>query len=161
MPETLHVRRAYAADLPAVKALLDAHRNELGFVPLPALRQALERGWLYVAVADGSVVGMVDWWARRDGVVVLYNIVVAPAMRGRGAGRLLLETMIDWAQLHGGAEIRLKCPIDLSANEFYVRLGFRLTACERGKLRPLNCWSLPLERGADAVELSQVSGNIE
>src|SRR5207244_1553218 len=82
-----------------VKALLDAHRyTELGFVPLPAVRLAVERGWLYVAELDGAVAGTIDWWARRDRVVVLYNIAVSPERRGRGIGRALLQAMIDWAQ---------------------------------------------------------------
>lgn len=145
--------------MPAVKALLDAHRRELGFVPLPALRQALQRGWLYVAGIEDDVLGVIDWWARRDGAVVLYNIAVAPTARARGVGRLLLETMIDWARERDAIEIRLKCPIDLAANQFYARFGFHLMGREAGKLRPLNCWALRLGDAAEAVELSLLHGN--
>ncbi|MHB8573921.1 MAG: GNAT family N-acetyltransferase, partial [Dehalococcoidia bacterium] len=132
------VRQAQAADIPAVKAILDAHRYiELGFVPLPAVRTALERGWLYVAVVDGVIAGTIDWWARRDGVVVLYNIAVSATARGRGAGRALLQTLIDWATARGASEIRLKCPAELPANAFYKAAGFRLTGVDAGKRRPL------------------------
>lgn len=139
------VRAAVEADLPRVKAVLDAHRHELGFVPLPALRQALARGWLYVAVADGDVFGMIDWWARRDGVVVLYNVAVLPDARLRGAGLRLVRTMIAWAAEREAAEIRLKCPESLPSNTFYAHLGFTLIGWEAGKRRPLNCWSLRLD----------------
>lgn len=150
------VRRAIGTDLPSIKALLDAHRHELGFVPLPALQQALERGWLYVAVSAGQVFGMIDWWARRDGAVVLYNIVVAPEARLHGAGRLLLDTMIAWAGERAATEIRLKCPEELPSNGFYARLGFSLVGQESGKRRALNCWSLSLD---PAVELHVSTGN--
>jgi GNAT superfamily N-acetyltransferase len=130
--------------LPAVKALLDAHRAELGFVPLPALRQAQERGWLSVAAADDLVLGAIDWWARRDGVVVLYSIAVTPAARGRGAGRLLVTHLIDWSRARAATGIRLKCPADLPSNGFYARLGFHLAEQDAGKRRPLNCWTLAL-----------------
>jgi GNAT superfamily N-acetyltransferase len=141
------VRAAGAADIPAVKSLLDAHRHELGFVPVPALHQALERGWFYVAVSDHTVVGMIEWWARRDHIAILYHIVVAPTVRKQGVGRGLLHTMVRWARHRGMVEIRLKCPVDLPSNAFYARMGFRLTGCEPGRRRPLNCWVLTLGEG--------------
>jgi len=147
-------RAAGTDDLPGIKVLVDSHRHELGFVPRPALQQAIERGWLYVAESAEVLVGMIDWWARRDGVVVLYNVVVAPAARGRGAGGLLLDTMIHWARARNAVAIQLKCPLDLPANEFYRHHRFTLTDQEPGKRRPLNCWYLPLtvagERGSHA-----------
>jgi GNAT superfamily N-acetyltransferase len=138
------VRPAREADLLAVKALLDAHRAELGFVPLPALRRPLERGWLHVAMAKRTLVGAIDWWARRDQVVVLYAVVVASPARGQGIGRRLLSRLIDWARDHDATEVRLKCPAELPANGFYARLGFQWIAQEPGKRRPLNCWALSL-----------------
>ena len=160
MSEAIRVRIACEADLQSVKRLLDTHRKELGFVPLPALRRTLDRGWLYVAGAGEEIVGMIDWWARLDGTVVLYDIVVSPSARLCGIGRLLLEAMIGWAREHRAADIRLKCPIDLPANKFYARLGFQLSGHEAGKIRPLNCWSLVLQGGIQNVELSLPCGNL-
>lgn len=144
MSSAIVVRPAREADLTAVKALVDAHRAELGFVPLPALQQALVRGWLQVAAVDEDVVGAIDWWARRDHIVVLYAVVVAPPARGQGIGRRLLGRLVDWARDHEATEIRLKCPAELPANSFYARLGFQLIAQEPGKRRPLNCWAFSL-----------------
>lgn len=139
------VRVAAPADLAGVKALFDAHRRELGFVPLPAVRRALDRGWLYVAERDGLVVGAVDWWARRDGTVVLYDIAVAPAIRGAGVGRALLGTLIAWAGRHGARRVRLKCPVELPSNNFYRQQGFTLRGTESGKRRALHCWELEFD----------------
>jgi ribosomal protein S18 acetylase RimI-like enzyme len=144
MSRTLTIRPASADDLPAVKALVDGCRRELGFVPLPALRRALDRGWLNVAECGGAVVGMVEWWARRDGVTVLHTIAVAPSARGLGIGRRLLASLVGRARAAGAGSIRLKCPEELPANEFYRRAGFALTGREPGKQRALNCWTLVL-----------------
>src|SRR5579884_3764907 len=53
-PPGVCVRPADASDLQEIKSLLDSHRGELGFVPLPALQRALGRGWLYVAESNRS-----------------------------------------------------------------------------------------------------------
>lgn len=139
------VRRAEAGDLAAVKTLLDAHRHELGFVPMPAVRTACARGWLHVAEIDGLIVGAINWWARRDSVVVLYNIVVSTPVRSLGVGWTLLQTLVVWASAQGAREIRLKCPSELPANAFYARAGFVSAGQEVGKRRPLTCWMLSLE----------------
>jgi GNAT superfamily N-acetyltransferase len=137
------VREGTPEDLSEIKRLVDAHRHELGFVPRPALLAAIERGWLLVAEVDGlGPVAMANWWARRDGVVVLYNLAVSPSARGKGIGRSLLEKLVDWAKLRGALAIALKCPVDLPANAFYEHFGFTLHSREPGKLRNLNLWRL-------------------
>lgn len=136
----LQIRNACLDDLPAIKRLVDTHKHELGFVPLPALVTALERGWLVVADVEGSVQGMLNWWTRRDGVAVIYNIVVAPTTRGQGIGQSLLQHLLEWASERHIHQVALKCPVDLPANQFYRRTGFTLQKQETGKRRALNCW---------------------
>ena len=156
---SIHVRLAEDGDLAGIKAVLDAHRRELGFVPAAAVRTSIGRGWLCVAEQDGAIVGVVDWWARRDSVVVLYSIAVLPPARGHGAGRALLWALIGWAGERGAHMIRLKCPVDLAANDFYQRHGFTLAGSEEGKRRALNLWTLALSAAGvqrnvpDSVEL--------
>ena len=145
MSDRVRVRAAGPADLAAVKAIMDAHRHELGFVPRPALATAAARGWLLVAELDDRIVGALNWWTRRDGVVVLYNVAVAAGMRGRGVGRSLLDALISWARQRGARQVALKCPEDLPANDFYRRAGFTLRRREPGKRRGLNCWALCLQ----------------
>lgn len=146
MTSGLRVREGTLADLPELKQLVDSHRDELGFVPRPALVATIERGWLLVADVDGAVAGAVNWWARRDGVVVLYNLVASPTARNQGIGKSLLQGLIGWAQARGSQEIILKCPEELPANAFYERFGFTLRACQRGKRRRLNLWGLDLRQ---------------
>lgn len=161
----LQVRRAVPADVPEVKRLMDMHRHELGFVPLPALETALKKGWLIVAEVEGRTAGAADWWFRKDRVVVLYNVIVHPLFRGRGIGRELVQVLLDWGREQNACGITLKCPADLQSNKFYAAAGFSLYAKEAGKRRSLNCWRIDLtsdqartsedERGE--VQLSEVS----
>lgn len=144
MTPGVRVRNAREEDLSAVKLLVDRHRNELGFVPLPALGKAQRSGLLFVAEVDGPVVGMLNWWRRRDGVYVLYNIAVDAAARGRGVGHSLVSSLVARARAEGIREIRLKCPVGLEANAFYAREGFTVATVEPGKKRALNCWKLIL-----------------
>lgn len=140
----LRIREASEVDLPAVKQLVDRHRLELGFVPLPALKAAQRSGLLMVAEVDGPVVGMLNWWRRRDHVYVLYNLAVDAAVQGRGIGHALLTSLVARARADEIRAIQLKCPVDLAANAFYVREGFTLDVVEPGKRRALNCWKLAI-----------------
>ncbi len=150
------VRRATREDLEAVKALADAHRHELGFVPHASLRDALSEHRLFVAVSASSpscpaprIVGFVHFRCCRDGHATIYEIAVLPEWRGRGVGKALMAYVIDEARGRGCHTLRLKCPIDSPANGFYARLGFHRIATERGKRRPLAVWEKSIERGTE------------
>jgi hypothetical protein len=53
---------------------------------------------------------------------------------------------LDAAREAGATSIRLSCPVELPANEFYRSLGFRRPhrRSKAGKSRPLYQWELPL-----------------
>jgi len=134
------VRFGTAEDVPAVKAIADRHRHELGFVPAAALVEAAQERRLLVAVLDGKVIGFVHFRCCRDGHATIYEIAVLPEHRQRGIGRALVEVVVQEAALRGCVVLQLKCPIDLSANEFYRRVGFTEAGIEEGKRRPLRIW---------------------
>jgi ribosomal protein S18 acetylase RimI-like enzyme len=134
------VRFGTAEDVPAVKAIADRHRHELGFVPAAALAEAARERRLLVAVLDEKVVGFVHFRCCRDGHATIYEIAVLPEYRRRGIGRALVEAVVQEAALRGCVVLQLKCPIDLSANEFYRRVGFTEAGIEEGKRRPLRIW---------------------
>jgi ribosomal protein S18 acetylase RimI-like enzyme len=134
------VRFAAVDDVPAVKAIADRHRHELGFVPAAALVEAERERRLIVAIWDGKVIGFVHFRCCRDGHATIYEIAVLPEHRQRGIGRALVEVVVQEAALRGCVVLQLKCPIDLSANEFYRRVGFTEAGIEEGKRRPLRIW---------------------
>ncbi len=148
------VRLASESDIAAVKAIADAHRTELGFVPLPALEEAQAEQRLLVAVAPSSltpapIVGFVHFRCCQDGHATIYEIAVLPEWRGKGVGKALIEGVINAARQRGCHTLRLKCPVDLPANGFYARLGFTRVAIEEGKRRPLAVWEKGIGQRAE------------
>ncbi len=136
------LRKARLEDVPELKPLLDAHRHELGFVIRPALQKRIQAAEVFVACDDGIIVGVMAYHHRRDEQTTLYHIVVAPAWRGQGIGRRLIQALQQEAQRLDKHHIQLKCPQDLPANDFYPRLGFQLHAVQDGRKRTLNVWRL-------------------
>ncbi len=134
------VRKATEDDLDKIKALADAHRQELGSVRRPALLEAIIRKEIIVAQNSEHLAGLVHYRHRQDTQTTLYDIVVAPDYRRLGIGKALIETLIAEARTLGKQTIVLKCPEELPANTFYKRLGFEQLREEPGKHRRLIVW---------------------
>ena len=67
-------------------------------------------------------------------------------MQGKGIGHLLIDALIDDCQRMSSRCLRLSCPVELPANQFYRSLGFvRSTYRSRlGRSRPLYEWKFPI-----------------
>lgn len=141
------LRAGTVSDIDAVKAIADREKRALGFVHRGSLVRAAARGELVVATMGTAVAGFCQLYRRRDGIVSVYHIAVMPEARGTGIGRALLADVGGDAGERGMAAVRLKCPADLPANEFYRHLGFRLVSGEAGAARPLNVWEYRLADG--------------
>jgi len=140
----LTIRLAETTHLLAAKRLADQYKQELGFINRAILEKAIETQSLLVAPLQSEqvsdVAGLAHFYVRRDHIMTLYSIAVAPPYQKRGLGRQLFDALIDEACARQKSEIRLKCPTDLPANAFYAHLGLRLVSCETGKHRSLNIW---------------------
>ena len=95
--------------------------------------QRLERGagspmdFPLIAEDDSQPIGLA--WVRidpHDGQVAeLYQVWVDPVYRGRGVGRLVIDSALDWARSSGVRQMVLSVALGpSSAFEFYRRLGF-------------------------------------
>lgn len=138
----VRIRPANLDDLDAVKQIADHHKDELGFVPRPALVRSVDRQQLFVAENNAELVGFVDFRHRRDGQTTLYHLAVRSEHRGQGIGRALISALADDSQRQGKSYIQLKCPEALPANTFYESLGFQPIGVEKGNRRPLVVWRL-------------------
>lgn len=66
----------------------------------------------------------------------LYQMWVAPAHRGRGIGRELLDAVIEWARAAGARAVELGVTCgNTPASRLYARAGF-VPASDPGPLRP-------------------------
>jgi ribosomal protein S18 acetylase RimI-like enzyme len=93
---------------------------------------------ILAAERDGEVVGYTyagvegfDYMSLRGPAGVLYDIVVDPAHRGQGVGRLLLDATLDALQAKGAPRVVLSTAEgNESAQRLFARAGFRRTMIE-------------------------------
>jgi ribosomal protein S18 acetylase RimI-like enzyme len=93
---------------------------------------------ILVAERGGGVVGYTyagvegtDYMALRGPAGVVYDIVVDPAHRGQGVGRMLLDATIEALQARGAPRVVLStAERNELAQRFFIRAGFRPTMIE-------------------------------
>lgn len=120
-PAGVTIRPWEEADAPAIAALSAAEGWMTPVERPDADLAAWRAAWpALVAEADGAPVGSLR--ALSDGAVTTYvaGLLVAPAWRGRGLGRALLDACQALAPT-----TRLDLLAEAAAAEFYRRTGFR------------------------------------
>ena len=91
-----------------------------------------------VAEQDGEVVGYTyagvegsDYMSLRGPAGVLYDIVVDPAHRRHGVGRMLLDATLEALKSHGAPRVVLStAERNTAAQRLFDRAGFRRTMIE-------------------------------
>lgn len=134
---------ATEADLPALADLLrELFALERDFAPdrgkqLAGLRLILDDpgvGRLFVLRVGGEVAGMANALftvstAEGCRVLLLEDVIVGRAHRGKGLGRKLVEHVCEWARAEGMPRVTLLADRDNApALAFYERLGFEKSA---------------------------------
>lgn len=115
----LHVRRARTADVPGIKALVDYYAGrillEKNFV---TLYESVQEFW--VVEHDGALVGCGALHAMWSDLGEVRTVAVDPAVKGMGAGHLLMESLLATAH-----ELGLTKVFVLTFEvEFFRRHGF-------------------------------------
>lgn len=144
-------QEASEEDAPAILALADVHRDELGPISHHQqwLLQQVARGEVFIARAgEGKVVGFVVFShqsLREHGNTIVYYLCTSKDYRGQGIGKLLMETVASDARMYGNKTIALKCPANAPANHFYQSIGYALAGSETDdEGGQLNLWILSL-----------------
>ena len=123
----VRVRVATRVDFPAMHQIRMAVRENVLSDPArvqpsdyAAILEAGGRGW--VAELDGRMVGFAVADLARSSVWALF---VDPGFEGRGAGRRLHDTMMDWFFTAGADRVRLGTDPGTRAEGFYRSAGWR------------------------------------
>jgi ribosomal protein S18 acetylase RimI-like enzyme len=149
------IRPATAADIPAIGrlgALLVRTHHDFDAKRFIAATSHTERGYgsylgtqletpdvvVLVAERDGAVVGYTyagleghDYMALRGPAGALYDIVVDPAHRGTGIGRMLLDATLAALAARGAPRVLLStAEQNEPAQHLFARAGFRRTMIE-------------------------------
>lgn len=157
----MHVRRLGPDDAPRYRALmLDAYRDHPdAFTSSHAERAAQPADWWAWRLAPGEtasqrVFGAFDGaeligaggWQRGDRAKVahraeLFGMAVAPAARGRGAGRAIVDAILADARAAGLVTIVLTVTDgNAAAERLYARCGFVRTGVEPMAVRVGDGW---------------------
>jgi GNAT superfamily N-acetyltransferase len=159
----VHIRRGHSArdvnDLVRVNgevfepeyALSRAFAGDMA-VQLAELRRSGwpdERGGLWIAELDGHPVGGVTLRDLGGGLARLGHLALQPEGRGSGAGRRLVESVLEAARAAGYERVELMTFSALTdARELYRRVGFEMTSSEHtvrwGREMDWERWELAL-----------------
>lgn len=128
-PGPLSLRHATAADLPAIKALIDAayarYLTRMDKPPGPMLRDygpSVADGTTWVS---GSPIAAVLTLYPRDDYLLIENIAVHPDSQGRGLGRALMGFAEHEAARRGFTRMALVTHEVMTENQaIYARLGY-------------------------------------
>ena len=128
-PHPHNLRRATAADLPAIRALIDAayakYLTRMDKAPAPMHRDygpSVQAGTTWVT---GSPITAVLTLYPRDDHLYVENIAVHPAAQGRGLGRALMSFAEQEAARHGLTRMALVTHEVMIENQaIYARLGY-------------------------------------
>ena len=123
------LRRATAADLPAIKAIIDAayakYLTRMDKRPAPMFRDygpSVEDGTTWVA--GSPVMAVLTLYPRGDHLLV-ENIAVHPGAQGRGLGRALMGFAEQEAARRGFTRMALVTHEAMTENQaIYGRLGY-------------------------------------
>ena len=144
-PESIHIRRARASDLPHIVGI-----EQCSFpTPWPEADLAAEiaglaRGVYLVAEVAGEVVGYIGMWFV-VGEAHIGTLAVLPERRGAGLGEALLLVLLEYALAHGGHFATLEYRIgNLPAAGLYHKYGFTATRVRKGYY---------VDTGEDGVEV--------
>jgi GNAT superfamily N-acetyltransferase len=107
------------------------------------------RDGMWMAELDGTVVGGVTLRDLGDGMARLGHLALQPEARGSGAGRALVESVVEAARAAGYERVELFTFSGLAeAREIYRRTGFEMTSSERtlrwGREMDWERWELSL-----------------
>ena len=109
----------------AYGSFLETQLEEPNIVVLVAERDGEVIGYTYAGV-EGS-----DYMSLRGPAGVLYDIVVDPAHRRHGVGRMLLDATLEALKSHGAPRVVLStAERNTAAQRLFDRAGFRRTMIE-------------------------------
>jgi molybdopterin-guanine dinucleotide biosynthesis protein A/N-acetylglutamate synthase-like GNAT family acetyltransferase len=113
------------------RALVADTLAEFGFRADPELDADLEDPGRYyaavwVALRDGQVSGSIALRRLDQTELELKRMYLRPELRGRGIGKRLLATALDWARAHGARRVGLDTTEEMAAaRHLYEATGFR------------------------------------
>ena len=141
---TWQLRHATPADVDVIMALETSTFENDAWSPEMMARDVADPNCYYLVAFPPDEPGRIEAYAgllapRGAPEGDIQTIAVAPAARGRGLGRTLMQALIGEARKRGAREVFLEVRADNpSAQRLYERLGFAEVGVRRGYYQPDN-----------------------
>jgi len=140
MSQSLHMRQAGPADVPAIRALThEAYAKWvpiIGREPVPMTidyAEVVQKHRIDLVHMDGALVALLETVPKPDHLLI-ESVAVRPSFQGRGLGRQLMAQAERIAASLGLGEIRLYANKLFAENvALYLRLGYRVDREEEFK----------------------------
>ena len=131
------IRKAIEEDASQIaEVMLDFYNMKNSQEAIDAFKSEMSKDHKYIlALEDGRIIGLVTWLMHglpKHGLFELDRICILKKSRGKGAGKILVESLINdarnWYQ-DNGFRIRklylLTHEDNTAAHEFYEKVGFK------------------------------------
>ena len=112
--------------LRVIQDFADSAKEALGFLTRGALEEQSARGRLWVAWQHEATCAGYLLFGGQFPRLKVFQLFVAPQMRGRGVGSRLVEHLVEHGERNGFLGISARVAVDLPANTFWERAGFAL-----------------------------------
>lgn len=148
MQRTLIIREATSVDIPAIRQIaFDTWPTAYGSIlsqeqidymlewmysPETLQKQMQEGHCFYMAELDNKVLGFAGVSREGDYKFKLHKLYVVPTTQKTGAGKALLQKVMEFARDNGGSKLILQVNRNNNAKGFYEKQGF--TVLEEVKL---------------------------
>ena len=156
----VNISQLTPADLNAVDELMKRYSRWLGFLPMEALQDYLEKGTVLGAKNDGGQLVGYLLYADRSTYFRITHLCVLEEYQGQGIAKELLNSLKRLATAQ--KVIKLHCRRDFPADSLWPRLGF-VAYSEKSSRSPgylLTIWHLILSQD-DQLELFQAQTSDE
>ena len=118
-----------------VRKSADQNKDALGFFAAPVYEIAANDGNLFVAASDTNGKDVYAGHLLFGGAfphAKIFQVFVVPAFQRQGIGRKLLQSLIVLMEQHSFLQISAGVASDLTANEFYQKMGFEVSRTRAG-----------------------------
>jgi diamine N-acetyltransferase len=137
----MQIRKATIADIETIQAISkitweDTYRflpnGQMEFMldwmySTTSLQQQMQNGHqFFVAEFEDNIVGFASTSIQESNIYKLNKLYVLPSTQKTGAGKALLESVVDYAKENSGKEIQLQVNRSNKAKDFYLKQGFTI-----------------------------------